>query len=110
VTCLSPLTSGYLTTPSEIHQWLAQKRLDFRHKNVIITGGHEGVGREVTKALAHLGARIWVMAARTEECDPVVQQIIQETSNSRIECQFMDPGNLDSVEVRYRKVETEQGC
>ena len=49
-----------------------------RGKNVLVTGGHSGIGLGISKAFAEMGANVMMMGRRKEEGDSVAAEIEKE--------------------------------
>lgn len=55
--------------------------MDFKNKNIVITGGSSGIGKALALKLLDLGAKIWVLARDEEKIHDLVTEI-KEKSNS----------------------------
>lgn len=67
-------------------------------KTVIVTGSNTGIGRVTALELARQGAEV-ILACRSEaKTAPVVDEIIRETGNDRVEFMPFDLGSFADVE------------
>jgi NAD(P)-dependent dehydrogenase (short-subunit alcohol dehydrogenase family) len=53
-------------------------------RNVIVTGGSDGIGLATARQLAALGARIWIVGRNEEKTKKAVTDIVAETSNEKV--------------------------
>lgn len=72
--------------------------IDLRGKNVIVTGGHAGIGREVTRALSKAGASVTVGARDPERAKAAVAGI-ERVSVSQLD--LADPKSIDAFVARW---------
>ncbi|SDS24875.1 SDR family NAD(P)-dependent oxidoreductase [Microlunatus soli] len=72
--------------------------IDLTGKNVIITGGHNGIGRETTRALAAAGATVTV-AARDPESAATKLSGIDRVEIRRLD--LIDPDSVDAFVAGY---------
>ena len=90
-----PLGSGF-TPDATADDVLAG--IDLRGKNVIVTGGHAGIGLETTRALAKAGASVTVGARDPERARSAVADI------ARVEVELLDladPASIDAFVTRW---------
>ena len=90
-----PLGSGF-TPDATADDVLAG--IDLRGKNVIVTGGHAGIGLETTRALAKAGASVTVGARDPERARSAVADI------ARVEVELLDladPASIDAFVARW---------
>lgn len=77
----------------------AEKK-DLTGKTAIVTGANVGIGYEVAKSFAAMGARV-IMACRSIPSEPspqgAVDQIIAATGNSKVEWRPIDYGDFETV-------------
>lgn len=78
-------------------------RIDLTGKNVLVTGGASGIGRECALVLAEAGAQIVVVDINLEGAQQTVTTIGQGLA---IRCDLADP---DGVSEMHRKVVSEMG-
>jgi NAD(P)-dependent dehydrogenase (short-subunit alcohol dehydrogenase family) len=55
------------------HRGCAQRLFDVQGKNVVVTGGSRGIGREIVLGLASAGANVVVASRKVDECDEVAR-------------------------------------
>nr|BFF21786.1 hypothetical protein GCM10025730_53070 [Promicromonospora thailandica] len=72
--------------------------IDLTGTNVIVTGGHNGIGHETTRALAAAGATVTV-AARNPDRAAERLAGIPRVETSRLD--LMDPASVDAFVGRY---------
>jgi NAD(P)-dependent dehydrogenase (short-subunit alcohol dehydrogenase family) len=90
-----PLGSGF-TAASTADEVL--KGIDLSGKNVIVTGGHIGLGLETTRALAKAGAAVTVGSRDPDRAAPNLAGI------ERVEIgqlDLLDPRSIDAFATRY---------
>jgi NAD(P)-dependent dehydrogenase (short-subunit alcohol dehydrogenase family) len=90
-----PIGSGF-TAASSADEVLTN--IDLTGKNVIVTGGHAGLGLETTRALAKAGAFVTVGARDRESAARAVAGI------GRVEVSqldLIDPGSIDAFTTRW---------
>jgi NAD(P)-dependent dehydrogenase (short-subunit alcohol dehydrogenase family) len=78
-------------------------------KNVVITGGNDGIGYATSAALARLGWRVLIVTRNQERAESAVARLKAETGNSRIEYVLADLSRQSSVraasEELHRRVD-----
>lgn len=78
-------------------------------KTALVTGGTQGIGFEVAKALALSRARVLLVSRKAENGEAAVQKIKQETSGGAdiefIECDLGSCKNVREVADRIRENE-----
>lgn len=90
-----PIGTGF-TAASTVEDVLAG--IDLTGKNVIVTGGHSGLGLVATRALSGAGASVVVGSRDTERAEAAVAGI-ERVEVSRLD--LMDPGSIDAFVARY---------
>jgi retinol dehydrogenase-12 len=70
---------------------------DLDNKTFIVTGASSGIGRITAHELAKRGAHVILACRSVAKAQPVIDQIIRETGNTRIELVELDLGDLSSV-------------
>ncbi|MDG2938968.1 SDR family NAD(P)-dependent oxidoreductase [Bisgaard Taxon 10/6] len=88
---LSPF--GKDTTALEIVQ-----NLDLAGKRALITGAASGIGMETARALATVGAEVYLAVRNTEVGEQVSNQLRQETGNNQIFVLPLDLADQNSVQ------------
>lgn len=92
----NPIGTGF-TAASTAEEVLAG--IDLTGKNVVITGGHAGLGLEVTRAMSRAGASITVGARDPERAARALADL------KRVEVSALDlaaPGSIDAFTSRWR--------
>jgi NAD(P)-dependent dehydrogenase (short-subunit alcohol dehydrogenase family) len=87
-----PLGSGF-TAASTADEVL--KGIDLSGKNVVITGGHRGIGLETTRALSEAGASVTVAVRNPDRAAAELAGI--ETG----QLDLLDPTSIDAFATRY---------
>jgi NAD(P)-dependent dehydrogenase (short-subunit alcohol dehydrogenase family) len=72
--------------------------IDLAGKNVIVTGGHAGIGLEVTRALSKAGASVTV-GARNPDQAALALDGIQRAEVSQLD--LLDPQSIDAFAARW---------
>jgi NAD(P)-dependent dehydrogenase (short-subunit alcohol dehydrogenase family) len=72
--------------------------IDLSGKNVVITGGHRGLGLEATRALSKAGASVTV-AVRNPDHATAALAGIERVETSQLD--LLDPGSVDAFADRY---------
>lgn len=68
-----------------------------KDKNVIVTGGSDGIGLATARQLAALGANIWIVGRNEEKTEKAVTKIISSTSNEKIGYYIADLSVISSI-------------
>jgi NAD(P)-dependent dehydrogenase (short-subunit alcohol dehydrogenase family) len=90
-----PLGSGF-TAASTADEVL--KGIDLSGTNVVVTGGHVGLGLETTRALSGAGASVTV-AARNPDRAASALDGIERVETGRLD--LLDPASIDAFTARY---------
>jgi NAD(P)-dependent dehydrogenase (short-subunit alcohol dehydrogenase family) len=90
-----PLGSGF-TAASTARDVL--EGIDLSGRNVIVTGGHVGLGLETTRALVHAGASVTVGVRSPDRAAPALAGI-ERVDVERLD--LMDPVSVDAFAARY---------
>jgi NAD(P)-dependent dehydrogenase (short-subunit alcohol dehydrogenase family) len=90
-----PIGSGF-TAASTVDEVLAG--IDLTGKNVIVTGGHSGLGLVATRALTGAGASVTVGSRDTDRAAAAVAGI-ERVEVGRLD--LMDPASIDAFVARY---------
>lgn len=78
----------------------------FKDKTVIITGGSEGVGREVARKFAAAGANLMLVARNKKNLDTIAEELRDKT---RVEVFAMDVSDADACADLFKKTQFEFG-
>lgn len=68
-----------------------------KQKVVIITGANKGIGKETTKQLAKLGAKIYMACRSLESAVKVRDEIAEESGNQNIFVRHLDLASVESI-------------
>ncbi|KAF8605702.1 NAD(P)-binding protein [Ceratobasidium sp. AG-I] len=94
-----------------LHRDMVVPRIDLHGKLAIVTGANSGIGFEVARALAGLGARV-VLACRSEpKGEEAMRKIVELTGSKSVEIEVLDCGSFKSVRAfleRWEKRELKQ--
>ena len=71
-----------------------------KNKIVIITGANKGIGKEATKEIAKLGAKVYMACRSLDSANQVRDEIISETKNKNVFVKHLDLASVDSI-VRF---------
>lgn len=71
---------------------------DLRTKTVLVTGANTGIGRETVRALAGLGAKVFLACRSEANTRPVIDEIAAQTGNTALESLPLDLDDLPSVQ------------
>jgi retinol dehydrogenase-13 len=80
-----------------------------KDKIVIITGANKGIGKETTKQIAKLGAKVYMACRSLDSAKQVRDEIVKETGNNNVFVKHLDLGSVDSVlgfAEQFKKEET----
>ena len=67
-------------------------------RNIVITGGNDGIGREMARALAGDGDRVIIASRDLERSNTVVESIRGQTEDADIQAMALDLGDFESVD------------
>lgn len=90
-----PLGSGF-TAASTADEVLTG--IDLTGANVVVTGGHAGIGLETTRALARAGASVAVGARNPDRAAQALEDV-ERVEVSRLD--LADPASIDAFASRY---------
>ncbi|MFI7455576.1 SDR family NAD(P)-dependent oxidoreductase [Nonomuraea sp. NPDC049714] len=90
-----PLKSGFTaaSTAGEVLQGI-----DLSGKNVVVTGGHVGLGLETTRALSQAGASVTVGSRNPDRAAPALAGV-ERGEIDRLD--LLDPASIDAFAARY---------
>ncbi len=85
--------------------------MDFREKNVIITGGSSGIGKATAKLLSGEGANVFIIARDQKKLEQVLQEIKAKGINpdQRFGAFSADVGNYQEIEAAVAAIEQDGG-
>ena len=69
-----------------------------KDKTVIITGANKGIGKEVAKQIAKLGAKVYMACRSIDSANQVREEIIKETGNQNVFVKHLDLASMDSIQ------------
>ncbi len=69
-----------------------------KDKVVIITGANKGIGKEATREIAKLGAKVYMACRSLDSANEARDEIIKETGNPNIFVKYLDLASVDSVQ------------
>ncbi|WP_312870986.1 SDR family NAD(P)-dependent oxidoreductase [Streptomyces lonarensis] len=90
-----PLGSGF-TAVSTADGVIAG--VDLRGRNVVITGGHAGIGLEVTRALARSGASLTTVSRDPDRAEQALAGVTKVEADRP---DLLDPALLDTFAARW---------
>ncbi|MGN9788615.1 SDR family NAD(P)-dependent oxidoreductase [Nonomuraea sp. ZG12] len=90
-----PLKSGF-TAASTAGEVL--RGIDLSGKNVVVTGGHVGLGLETTRALSQAGASVTVGSRNPDRAAPALAGV-ERVEIGRLD--LLDPASIDAFAARY---------
>lgn len=70
---------------------------DLADKTYVITGANTGIGRETALDLARRGAHVILACRSRDKTAPVIDELVRETGNDKIEFLALDLADLSSV-------------
>ena len=76
---------------------MARMQRDLEGKTFIVTGATSGIGKITARELAKLGAHVILACRSVAKAQPIVDELVRETGNSKLEAVELDLGDLDSV-------------
>lgn len=68
------------------------------NKVVVITGANKGIGKEATKQIAKLGAKVYMACRSLDSANQVKDEIINETGNHNVFLEHLDLASVDSIQ------------
>lgn len=75
-----------------------EKEYNMRDKVVIITGANKGIGKEATKAIAMLGAKVYMACRSLDSAELAKIEIVRETGNPNVFVKHLDLASVDSIQ------------
>lgn len=68
-----------------------------KDKVVIITGANKGIGKEATKEIAKLGAKVYMACRSLDSAEHAKDEIIKESGNPNVFVKHLDLASVDSI-------------
>jgi retinol dehydrogenase 12 len=68
-----------------------------KDKAVIITGANKGIGKEATKQIAKLGAKVYMACRSLDSANQAREEIVNETGNQNVFVKYLDLASIDSI-------------
>ena len=68
-----------------------------KDKVVIITGANKGIGKEATKQIANLGAKVYMACRSLDSANEAREEIVSETGNQNVFVRHLDLASVDSI-------------
>jgi len=68
-----------------------------KDKVVIITGANKGIGKEATKQIAKLGAKVYMACRSLDSANEAREEIVNETKNQNVFVRHLDLASTDSI-------------
>lgn len=95
------LSLGFYSTAEEVRMLSLRQGANLDGKNIIVTGGHGGIGLETVRQLANWKTNIWVLARNSSiaRCEEAIDAVKKQTGNNNIHCDVLDLSSLSSVAV-----------
>lgn len=69
-----------------------------KDKVVIITGANKGIGKEATKEIAKLGAKVYMACRSLDSAEQAKDEIVKETGNPNVFVKHLDLASVDSIQ------------
>lgn len=81
--------------------------MEFKNKNVLITGGSDGIGKAIAKAFANEGANVWIVARNKEKLEVFKAQLLADTRATNVRIEALDLCDDVKLVDFMKKVTTE---
>jgi len=69
-----------------------------KDKIVIITGSNKGIGKEATKEIARLGAKVYMACRSLDSAEQVRNEIVNETGNTNVFVKHLELASVKSIQ------------
>jgi NAD(P)-dependent dehydrogenase (short-subunit alcohol dehydrogenase family) len=79
-----------------------------KDKVVIITGANKGIGKEATKEISKLGAKVYMACRSLDSANEARDEIIKETGNPNVFVKYLDLASVDSVQKFAESFKSEE--
>jgi len=73
-------------------------------RTAVVIGGAFGIGYEISRALAHAGAKVVMVNRKEEQADDAMHKIKQESPEADIDWKECDVGNLSQVQSVFSEL------
>ncbi|RYP72618.1 hypothetical protein DL771_004113 [Monosporascus sp. 5C6A] len=73
-------------------------------RTAIVIGGAHGIGYEISRALAHAGAKVIMVGRKEEQADDAISHIREESPDAEVQWKECDIGNLKEVQSRFSQL------
>lgn len=77
---------------------------ELKNKNIIVTGGSDGIGLETARVLAGMGASLWIVGRNDAKTGQAVRSIIETTGNDHVDYFISDLSSIHSVTELARTI------
>jgi NAD(P)-dependent dehydrogenase (short-subunit alcohol dehydrogenase family) len=74
--------------------------MDFKNKNVVITGGSTGIGLATAKAFIHAGASVWITSRNADN----LQKASTEINSSKLNTVVADTSDLTGISILEKAI------
>lgn len=64
--------------------------MEFKNKNVLITGASDGIGKAIAKAFANEGANLWIVGRSIEKLETLKTQLLADTLATDVKIKALD--------------------
>jgi NAD(P)-dependent dehydrogenase (short-subunit alcohol dehydrogenase family) len=81
-----------------MHTKTFKKEDKMKDKVVIITGANKGIGKQATKQIAKLGAKVYMACRSLDSANEAREEIVNETGNQNVFVKHLDLASLDSIQ------------
>ncbi|KAJ1311269.1 hypothetical protein OPQ81_009767 [Rhizoctonia solani] len=79
---------------------------DLRGKQAIVTGANSGIGFEIAKSLARMGAHVILACRNKNKAEKAIKDIEQAVQGARVEVEILDCASLESVRLFVKRWST----
>ena len=77
--------------------------IDFKDKNILITGASSGIGAAMSRRIASMGGRLFLAARSVDKLEDVRKECIALGANAETFC--VDMASMDSIDAFVRTVQ-----
>jgi NAD(P)-dependent dehydrogenase (short-subunit alcohol dehydrogenase family) len=79
-----------------------------KNKVVIITGSNRGIGKEATKEIAKLGAKVYMACRSLDSANEAKEEIIKETKSKNVFVRELDLSSVESINRFFASFKNEE--